>query len=809
MNNQSHVHEDDRVLEILEWPAVREELAQRSKTEVGKRIIADLSPLDADHARARLKKISHLREAIERDTPPDFTGIEDIEPLLARAEKDGILKLGEIVSIKSFTAASAGIRRFLSTHMDEYPGLKEEHEKLDRLSLISGVLADSITEAGELNDAAYPELRKIKNERHALGQEIEKKMAGIVRSRSAAQSLQEKIFTTRNGRYVVLVKSAMKDRIRGTVHDISSSGATYFIEPAEITPLNNRAIVLEKEELVETFRILRLLSRSVSEDAEPLLRNLRAIAYLDFLTAAALYSADIRGSEPEITDRSEIRLIDVRHPILYLLSPDTVVANDMEVGTDCNCLIISGANTGGKSVILKTVGLCALLAMHGLHLPAGPDSRIGIFSKVLADIGDDQSLSRSLSTFSGQIVAINRMLAEADEHTLVIIDEIVVGTDPRQGAALARAILESLIETGSRMIVTTHYSELKQLAAEDARFKNASVSFDPDTLTPTYRLMTGLPGVSYTTEIARNYRLPERIIARAHDLLDRAEVGMDTLVEMIQKHEREIAEEKLRLANLNRDLGLEKKAYEERMKALARRALEIGRGEGMKFLSELAQYRRLVAERISGLQQMGLRDTGSAQATLGEIEDSIRSRLDEERKKLHAGEYEPADAENMVPGSRVFIPSIEKEGTVERVDHDKKTVTVLLGGYLTSTFRFKDLYLAASRADAVPQRKKRKASAAEPGGKGAAGVPTVIQTSYNTVDLRGKRVEEGIRTMEQDFDRMLRQGVETVVVIHGHGTGAMKEAVRENLRHSLYAAEFRPGGMGEGGDGVTIVRLRS
>ncbi|OHD69684.1 MAG: hypothetical protein A2W19_16695 [Spirochaetes bacterium RBG_16_49_21] len=811
MNNLSPANNTvpARVLEILEWPAIQEELRKRCKTQVGQKVVSDLIPLDAVQSRARLKKITHLKEIIGQDAPPDLSGIEDIEPLLALAEKDGMLKLEELVLIKSFTAASARIMRFLKKQKDAHPSLEEEYAKLDRLTQITGVLADSITGAGELNDEAYPELRRIKSELYSARREIEKRIAGIIHSPSAAPALQEKIFTTRNGRFVILVKSAMKDRIKGAVQDISSSGATYYIEPSEVTPLNNRAILLEKEEQVETARILRLLSQSVSRHAEPLLRNLRILGYIDFLCAAALYSADIRGSEPEIADQSEIKLLGARHPILYRLSPDAVVPNDIELGISYRCLIISGTNTGGKTVILKTIGLCALLAMHGLHLPVSPDSRIGIFSSLLADIGDDQSLSESLSTFSGQIVVINRMLAEADEKTLVIIDEIIVGTNPRQGAALARAILESLIETGSRIAVTTHYSELKQLAAADTRFRNASVSFDRDTLRPTYRLMTGLPGVSYAVEIARNYGLPERIISRAHALLESGEAGMDTLVEMIQKQEQEIAEEKLGLAGLFRDLDLEKKEYDERLKILERRAEEIKQKEGIKFLNELADYRRLVAERTAGLQQMSLKQAGSVQNTLREVEDSIRSKLDEDRDKLYADHYAPAAPESLKPGSRVFIPSLEKEGTVERIDHAKKSATVLLGGFLKSTFRFEDLRLAAG-SDAVPSLpQKRDAPRPEQGRDDAGGIPPVIQTSYNTVDLRGKRVEEGIRIMDQGFDRMLRQGVDIAVVIHGHGTGAMKEAVRENLRHSLYAADFRAGDRGEGGDGVTIVRLRT
>jgi DNA mismatch repair protein MutS2 len=745
-----------------------------------------------------------------QDKAPDFHGVTDIEPFVVLAEKDGILKLQDLVLIRLFVTASGRIMRFLKEHAQECPSLAEEYSKLDALEGITRELVKSITDNDELSETAFPELRRIRNELHSTRQEIEKKIGKLMHSQAMEHVLQEKIFSTRNERYVVLVKSNFKDRIKGTVHDISASGATYYIEPADITPLNNRVASLGKELQVETERALRALSKSVSQNAGGILNNLRIVSYLDFLTASSLFSVDIRGSEPEISDRCEINLIGARHPILYLMSPKTVVPNDIELGVKHNCLIISGANTGGKTVILKTIGLCALIAMLGLHIPAGPDSRIGIFSHILADIGDDQSLSQSLSTFSGQVVIIDRMLKEADEKTLVIIDEIVVGTNPRQGAALAQAIMETLIETGSKIVVTTHYSELKELPARDARFQNASVSFDLATLRPTYRLLAGLPGVSYAVEIAKNYGLPENIISRAHELLDSREISMESLVEMVQKYEQEMAGEKMRLAALSRELDLEKKQNEDRVKVLERRAQEIKQKEGIYFLNELAEYRRHVSEKIADLQQMNLKQAGAAQNRLMEIEQEIRSRLRKGKSELFADEYSPARPEALDPGSRVFVLSLEKEGTVERVDTDKKTATVLLGGFLKSTFSIDDLCVPAALSDATPAVSAKK----QPGRKGAdrderSGIPQVVQTGYNTIDLRGKRVEEGIRVMEQDFDRMMRNGIDTVVVIHGHGTGAMKEAVRANLLNSLYAADSRPGETGEGGDGVTIVRLRT
>ncbi len=802
-------HISPRVLEILEWSAIQEELRRRCATPVGRDLVSGIRPPGADAVRARIRKITALKEIIQQNNAPDFSGVTNIEPQIALAERDGALKLEDLAAVRNFVIASGRIMRFLREQKEEFPPLVEEHARLDRLDAITGVLVKAITESGELNDAAYPELRHIRSELFSAKQEMEKSIGRMIHTPSMDTVLQEKIFTTRNDRYVVLVKSSMKERVKGTVHDISASGATYYIEPQEITPLNNRALMLGKELQTEIARILRDLSARVTESAAPLRCNLEVIGGLDFLHGAARFSIDIRGSEPEISESSDIALHQARHPILYLMSPGTVVANDVDLSGPNMCLIISGANTGGKTVLLKTIGLCVLFVMLGLHIPAGPDSRVGVFSRILADIGDDQSLSQSLSTFSGQIVVINEMLAKADDRTLVIIDEIIVGTNPRQGAALAQAILESLIETGSRIVVTTHYSELKDLPTIDRRFQNASVSFDMDTLRPTYRLITGLPGVSYAIEIARNYGFPDRIIDRSRSLLDSRELSVEALIENMQKHERELTDKKAQLEEMAAGLEKEKLEYDGLMKLLEKRSQEIKQKEGIEFLRELKEYRNLVAHRITDLQKMNMKEAGRVQEKIRDIAESIRTDLGRDKAKLFRDRYIPLDPDAVRPGDRVFIVSLEKEGTLESIDSSRRTAALLLGSSIRSTFGLDDLYQPRTgQTRTAAERKQVKKKRVEPQGEQDGAIPGVVQTSYNTVDLRGKRVEEGLRVMEQDFDRMVRNGIDTAVVIHGHGTGAMKEAVRENLRRNLYASGFRPGDTGEGGDGVTIVRLR-
>jgi DNA mismatch repair protein MutS2 len=802
-------HIPTRVLEILEWPVIQEELRSRCATQPGEKLVDGIIPLGPDRVRARMRKITHIKELIQQSKAPDFSGITDIEPLLALAEKDGVLKIEDLALIKIFTLASGRIMRFLREHKDAFPGLAEEFARLDKLADITDILVKSVTDNNELNDGTYPELRRIKSDLFSAKQEMEKSINKILYSRSMEPLLQEKVFTTRNERYVILVKSAMRDRVRGTVHDISASGATYYIEPLEVTPLNNKALMLEKELQAEIARILRILSAKVSENAAPLRGNLSVISGLDLLAAAARFSIDTKGSEPEISGANEIILHQARHPVLYLMSPEAVVANDIDLGASSQCLIISGANTGGKTVLLKTIGLSVLFVMFGLHVPAGPDSRIGVFNRILADIGDDQSLSQSLSTFSGQIVVINEMLSNADEKTLVIIDEIIVGTNPRQGAALAQAVLESLIETGGRIVVTTHYSELKDLPSIDGRFRNASVSFDMETLRPTYRLIQGLPGVSYAMEIAENYGLPGPVVSRSRTLLDSREINVEYLIEKMQKYEQELTEKKARLDEISGSLAREKNEYDGMMKLLEKRLQEIKQKEGIDFLNELKEYRKLLSGRIADLQKMDMKEAGRTHHELHEIEETVRKTLRSDKGKLFPDKYAIFDPDTVKPGDRVFILSLEKEGTVDSIDPARRQAAVLLGSSIKSTFGFDDLHLPVGDFRPASRRRHERAKRGISPPEHDGEIPAVIQTSYNTIDLRGKRVEEGIQIMEHDFDRMVRGGIDIAVVIHGHGTGAMKEAVRANLRQSLYASSFRPGGRGEGGDGVTVVRLRA
>ncbi len=797
---------DKRILDILEWPLIEEKIISLCVSDSAKRLASKLKPVPEQKVKVQMKKISAMKDLIQRGNAPQLSGISDISGLTAIAGKGGVLDIEELLQVKQFTIASERIKKYLAAHREEFTSLEDEYSRINPLNELNKILAEAITDDGYLNEDKFPVLRKLKKDIHATKIDIEKRLSKIIHSPDNEKILQEKTFTTINGRYVVLVKSGMRGKINGNVHDISASGATVYFEPAEITHINNNIIMLDRELSQEIQKILAELTIAVAAHGDYLDANLRVLTFFDFINAAAKFSIMTRSSEPVISDQPILKLYRAHHPLLHIMSPDTIVSNDVELGTDYNALIISGANTGGKTVMLKTIGLCTLFAMYGLHIPASPDSIIGIFRNIMADIGDDQNLSQSLSTFSGQLTIINDILRQADERTLVIIDEIIVGTNPRQGAALSQSILEYMIDTGSRIVVTTHYTELKELAVNDSRFRNGSVTFNLETLKPTYELRIGIPGVSHAVEIARIYGVPDKILSRASELIDSKESSVEALLEKIQAYEDEIKEEREKVRMLTVEITEDREKIKTKQDELNRLIAETKKAKGLEFIDELNSYREKISQRITELQALNQKDAGKLNEEIMKLRSEITARMSEESREKYSDTLKELNPDEAKKGDRVFIASIEAEGTIEEIDGSGKSALVLLGGAIKSRFQIKDLYLIPHRSGDKSKQRDYKRPVIS--GISDNIIGTTIQTSYNTIDLRGKRVDEALAFMNSSLDRMDRQGIKTVIIIHGHGTGAMKQAVRETLKMSIYVRNFRPGEMGEGGDGVSVVSLR-
>lgn len=802
----------ERVLGILEWQNILNELESRCATVIGKQLISSLKPLPVDRVRLRLKQITELKELMIQGESPDFDGITEIDKLLELASKQGLLSIEDLSAIKHFIIATNRIINFILKYNHQLKYIAEEFSVLNKLRDLGELLNTSITDSNELNTNKYKELKNIKESLFKTRQEIERKLHDIIHSPHVSLSIQEKVHTIRNERYVILVKSNMRDKVKGNLHDVSSSGATFYVEPDEIITSNNKLIMLERDYKNEILRILRELSKEIGKHADELYVNSRLLAGLDFLTAASKLSISIKGSEPEILNEPIIQLLKARHPLLYLMNPGTVIPNDISIGKEFNCMIISGANTGGKTVLLKTAGLCALLSMHGLHIPADPDSAIGIYSGILADIGDDQSISASLSTYSGQIVIINEMVQNANEGTLILIDEILVGTNPRQGAVLAQSVLEALAETGARIIATTHYPELKELPLENKRFMNASVSFDAETLKPTFKLRTGIPGTSYALDIAKNYGLRDNIIERAKELLDSREKTAEALIENIQKHREELEEENRKISELNIALTNEKNKYLEMQAELNLKIEETKNEKGIEFIDEINKYRNEIAGKIRDLHNTKKSELEKLQQNLGEIKAKVIHKLKKDRKNRFIQNATAFLPEKANPGDSVFISSLEKIGKIESIDNVNSSVSVLLGNSIKAKYKYDDLLtpLTIAKKHKPPKTNIEKQYPANiQDEKPDNEIPRTIQMHYNTCDLRGLKVEEALNKLESDLDKMIRSAINTAIIIHGHGTGALKEAVRNKLKTSSYVKKFRPGEYGEGGDGVTIISLKN
>jgi DNA mismatch repair protein MutS2 len=794
-----------KLLELLEWPVIEEKISSFCSTGPGRALVSFIAPLDEDGARRRLRLVSEMKDSFLESPRPDFSGIIDLTPHLALAGKGGVLTKEQVIEIKEFLEASSRVRRHLNEISSARPELSEELQKFLDTKSLDLLLSEAITAGGEFSEKKFPRLKEIADETRALRAEIEKTINSIIYNPSLEKAIQEKIHTTRGDRYVVLVKVSMKGRIRGNIQDISASGQTLYVEPEQVIPLNNRLILVQAELASQIIKILRILSAEISKYGEEITANLKLLAGLDMITALADFSLLIRASEPEISPDPVIRLFSARHPILDMMNPEGNVPNDFDLGYTYSCVVITGANTGGKTVLLKTVGLCVYMTSCGMHIPAGPDSKCGIFTSVLADIGDDQNIAMSLSSFSGQLMEINEMLNRADSRTLILIDELMAGTNPAQGALLAAAILKHLADRQARVIVTTHYPSLQELQAADSRFINASVDFDLTTLRPLYTLRTGLPGSSHAFEIAESYGLPAAVIDDARAMMDSTSAGAEFLLDRVKIKERELEEFKRELDEYSSRIRRRENGLEDKEREIEKKRALINKTEGNRFLHELSVMRETLNSKIRDSAPGSGSGISSLKKEIEAAADSAAEKIKEFDLSIKQDDYQTAVPDNVIPGCRVYIIPLEKEGRVAEVQPDRLRADILFGNGIKSTFRFSDLLV--SRAGHGSSEKKNSPPVKRREGPAGDRVHLTMQTSYNTVDLRGKRVDEGLSIMESGLDRMVRAGIDSAVIIHGFGTGAMKEAVRSYLGSSFYCEDFRPGEQGEGGDGVTVVSL--
>ena len=782
----------ERTLRVLEFTKIREMLAEGALTETGAEKCRALEPAD-DLAQVQAAQ-EETEEAVVILTYTGghpMTAFPDIRPALAVCEKGGTLSAGMLLQVAETLRASRAARDALVTERENTPHLKSLAEGLLEMRSLEKDITDAILSEDEIADRASSELMNIRRHLRGAQDRIRDRLNQMIHSSAMQKYLQDPIITVRNDRYVLPVRAEFRAQVPGLVHDQSASGATLFIEPMAAVEMGNELKQWELKEQQEIARILAALSAQTAPYAAQLRETVELMAELDFIFAKGLLSRRLVCVQPKLNRDGYLNIIRGRHP---LIPADKVVPSSLWLGKDFSTLVITGPNTGGKTVTLKTVGLFTLMAQAGLQVPADLGTELAVFGQVFADIGDEQSIEQSLSTFSGHMTNIVNIMHEVTPEDLVLFDELGAGTDPTEGAALAQSILTRLLHIGVRTLATTHYSELKAFALTTRGVENASVEFDVETLRPTYRLSIGVPGKSNAFEISRRLGLPENLIDAAKKLLSSDTVRFEDVIANAEYHrqvaerEREIAQqasrETVQLRNeaekLRREMEEKRETTLRKTREDARRILEQARRESEGILSELKKIRKNA--------QAG--DQSAAE---------LRRRLDREIDDLSEGLRTPAadnaDAPKTVKaGDRVMILTLGAEGVVLAPPDDRGEVQLQAGA-----MKFKAPLKQLRMKQEAPAREKTTVKA-----KTGAMTRTVPQEC----DVRGMNLEEALSAVEIYLDEAVLAGLHEVSIIHGKGTGILRAGIQQDLRKNRHVKSFRLGMYGEGETGVTVVTLK-
>lgn len=782
---------DERSLEILEFPEIRARLAELTSFGPSRRLAEALVPSADPVVVARSLDETDEARALRVERPEvGIGGAVDIGPAIERAARGGRLEPAQFLGIAETLDVAARLATQLAE--DRRPLLRDLARRLHPLPALRATLARSFDPAGELLDTASPKLGALRAAVRVAYERLRRRLDSLVASELGG-ALQEPIVTLRNGRYVVPIRAEARSRVRGIVHDVSSSGQTLFVEPLVVVELGNAWREAQAAEAEEVERILDELSALVGAHAPLLRETLEALASLDFWLAKARLAEALEAVRPEPSEDGSLDLRAARHPGLG----PTAVPIDVRLGGEFSALVITGPNTGGKTVALRTIGLLALMHQAGLHIPAAPGSRLPVFADVYADIGDEQSIAQSLSTFSSHLRRIITIVERAGPGTLVLLDELGAGTDPTEGSALAQAILDHLLAAGALVAATTHYAELKVYAHTTPGVRNAAVEFDLETLRPTYRLSIGLPGGSQAFAIAERLGLPPAIVDAARARLTEDEQAFEATLARIRETEREVAAA-LEAARRAREeaAAAARAAEEERRRAKAEReaTLAAARAEAEAIVdrlrTELAAARRALERETLTLPRIDER-LARAEAVLAE---------------LPVGEPEPAGpaagwrvgdwARSRSGGWQGRIVAFDRRRRRASLEADGKRVTAAVGDLVP-------VGRPATGTPSLPARTAARATGTSPPGLGLDRVRRVA----SSLDLRGARVEEAVAILERYLEDASLAGLETVTIVHGLGTGALRDAVRATAKAHPLVADVRGGGPSEGGDGVTIVAL--
>jgi DNA mismatch repair protein MutS2 len=794
----------DRTLASLGFDEIRAALANRCRTEVGRERAAVRPFLDSrDEVLAAYAQVEEARLLRMEPMSLPIAGLTDIRVSLDRAGKGGMLEPRELMAICSCLFAFERANEVIAERRERYPRLFEIGRRLPVLVKLATRLDRSFEASGEISDRASAELKAARDHARGLHRRIRSRLDELLRDERFNTSLRESYYSVRNDRYVVPVKSANQRDVTGIVHNASQSGQTLFVEPTELIGLGNELAIAQSLVLEEERKVLLELSNLVGREAKGLADGIEASAQLDELEAVATMATDLSATIPTVEATNGPLIVKgLRHPRL-VLKGGAVIANDVEL-LDARTLVVSGPNAGGKTVTLTGVGLCALMTRAALPIPVDAGSHLPLFNQVHSAVGDQQDLQQGLSTFSAHVTLLKEIISTARTGSLVLIDEIAADTDPREGAAIATAVLEHLLDRGAVILVTTHLEELKALAHLDQRFVNARVGFDSKKMAPTYRLQLGFAGASSAIDIARRVGLPDAICLRATDLATNTGGALSKALGAAEDERRKLFEQRDAAERDAREAKVLKEQLERELEAVTRARKE----EELKFRQALraelefarTQVRSLVDKLETDRSDKTLR---AAQAAAAELTARINEQTVAERNarvELKGEVRELAPLELKV-GARARHRTMDTEVEILELMGDSATVAM---GALKMRVALTDLAPTTKAKEPPKAPGKRKDERLENAQKAAAQPLTLASP---TLDVRGQRAEDAVRQVEQFLDRVSQAGDDAAIVIHGHGTGALKRELREFFSRTPYAKSFRPGDSSEGGDGVTVIVL--
>ena len=784
----------EKSIQILELPKVLERLAGQAVTQEGKERCLALRPMtDPDDVQRALDETSAAVDMSALRGSPSFSGVKPVAASLQRAHMGGALNTRELLDIAAVLRAARSAREYGEGDERKKTCIDHLFRSLTANRFLEDKITGSIVGEDEIADAASPELASIRRHIRATASKVRDILNKLLSS-NQAKYLQEAIITQRNDRFVVPVKSEHKNDVPGLVHDVSSSGATFFIEPMGVVKANNELKELQAREEKEIERILAELSAECAQFKDDITQDYDLLILLDVIFARAKLAYRMRACAPRIVERG-LYLRKARHP---LLDPDRAVANDLMLGEDFDTLVITGPNTGGKTVTIKTIGLLTLMAQCGLHIPVSDDSRVKVFRRVLADVGDEQSIAQSLSTFSSHMVNIVGILGEADDETLILFDELGAGTDPVEGAALAAAIIEHARSLGALVAATTHYAELKVYAMTTPGVENASCEFNVDSLAPTYRLLIGIPGKSNAFAISQRLGLPEEIIQAAAARVSAENVRFEDVLTKLDQQRQEMEKDRAEARRLK--LEMEQSAgkareYRKRLEEERSKVVEKAQAEARSIIQEARAASDLAISELKELKKRKDLDwqqvnDGRAEARrlLNEAERGIGGPVQEPEAPPPTREARAGDTVELVSmGTKASVLSVNKDGTLQ-----------LQAGILKISARQSEVRVVEGETQSQKEARKIIQRAER----------TLRTAAPREVDLRGMMTDEAVAALESFLDTAMLGKLETVTIIHGKGTGAVRNAVRTYLKRSRYVKAFRPGRYGEGEDGVTVVELK-